>query len=434
MKTVETCLAYFSESPVFYRLLRGFYDKMKSYGTFGGSVQVTFQNQEEREALEGFLQKNFQGKRKTMVSARQFSRALVESRFAAVTPEQILQQRFGTLPISHREQLERVQQAWTDFWKKLQQGSKDALVQQWIADILEEQPAGKKFYPALKRSWNQGKQNRFQDRVERFVQILENLPSRKTGHCYCSLALFAARLTGNPHGFDRDQEGGHDLEKILSWYAAQQGEKEQYASSVSLRRQQLLFQGGLLVDEISNAVTLYGIRALDRNGKPHPGMDGFTELREPVQVPLLVLAGWLQVQCVGLQAYVVENPSVFAMLARGRKTVICGNGQPRLALLQLLKLMGQARIHILYAGDLDPEGLLIAQNLKKSYEGPFSFWHMSVEDYQSSNPRKAVSSRRLKLLERITDPELLPVAKLLREREKAGYQENISGLWSEMGK
>ena len=432
MKTLEACLAYFSESPVFYRLLRGFYEKMESYGTFGGSVKVTFQNPEEREALEGFLQKNYQRKRKAMVSARQFSRALAESRFAAVAPEQILQQRFGTLPISRREQQERMQQAWTDFWKKLQQSSKDLLVQQWVADILGEQPAGKDFYPALKRSWNQGKQNRFQDRVEQFVQILENLPSRKEGHC--SLALFAARLTGNPHGFDRDQEGGHDLEKILSWYAAQQGEKEQHSSPVSLRRQQLLFRGGLLVDEISNAVTLYGLRALDRNGKPHPGMDGFTELREPVQVPLLVLAGWRQVQCFGLQAYMVENPSVFAMLARGRKTVICGNGQPRLALLQLLKLMGQAGIHILYAGDLDPEGLLIAQNLKKSYEGPFSFWHMSVEDYQSSNPQKAVSPRRLKLLERITDPELLPVAKLLRERKRAGYQENIPGLWSEMGK
>ena len=80
----------------------------------------------------------------------------------------------------------------------------------------------------------------------------------------------------------------------------------------------------------------------------------------------------------------VENPSVFALLARGKRTVVCGNGQPRLALLQLLELMGQAKIHVFYAGDLDPEGLLIAQNLKKRYTGIFSFWHMGLEDYWAS--------------------------------------------------
>lgn len=432
MSTVEECLDYFSGNPVFQRLLRGFYAKMESYGTFGGSVQVTFRDREERDALEGFLQKNYQGKKRAQVSAGQFRKALAESRFAAVTPEQILAETFGALPLSHRKQLEKEQQAWGDFWKKLQQGSNDSLVRQWTGSILEEQLAGKSFCQVLKRSWNQGKKDLFEERVGRYVQILENLPSRKGE--YCSLALFAARLTGNPHGFDRDQEGGHDLETILSWYALQQGKTDKCSPLPSLRRQQLLFQGGLLVDEISNAVTVYGLQALDRNGKLHSGLAGFTERQEPVQVPLLVLAGWQQVRCFGPQAYVVENPSVFALLARGKRTVVCGNGQPRLALLQLLELMGQAKIHILYAGDLDPEGLLIAQNLKKSYTGPFSFWHMGVEDYRASHPRTAISPRRLKLLERITDPELRPVAELLRERKLAGYQENIPALWAEMEK
>ena len=188
------------------------------------------------------------------------------------------------------------------------------------------------------------------------------------------------------------------------------------------------------MDEISNAVTVYGLRALEADGTYHPGLEGFAERREPVQVPLRVLAAWRQVRCFGNQAYVVENPSVFALLARGKRTVVCGNGQPRLALLQLLELMGQAKIHVFYAGDLDPEGLLIAQNLKKRYTGIFSFWHMGLEDYWASYPRTMISPRRLKLLERITDPELLPVAELLRERKQAGYQENIPGLWAEREK
>lgn len=432
MSAVEECLAYFSGNRVFQRLLRGFYAKMGSYGTFGGSVQVTFRDPEEREALEGFLQKNYQGKSRVAVSAGQFRKALAESRFAAVTPEQLLEKSFGALPISHRKQQEQEQQAWKEFWEKLQLSSADSLVQQWSRDILEEQPFGKPFCQVLKRSWNQGKQELFEKRVERFVRILENLPSRKAG--YCSLAVFAARLTGNPHGFDREQEGGHDLETLLAWYAEKRGETGRFSPLPSLRRQRLLFQGGLLVDEISNAVTVYGLRALEADGTYHPGLEGFAERREPVQVPLRVLAAWRQVRCFGNQAYVVENPSVFALLARGKRTVVCGNGQPRLALLQLLEPMGQAKIHVFYAGDLDPEGLLIAQNLKKRYTGIFSFWHMGLEDYWASYPRTMISPRRLKLLERITDPELLPVAELLRERKQAGYQENIPGLWAEREK
>jgi hypothetical protein len=59
---------------------------------------------------------------------------------------------------------------------------------------------------------------------------------------------------------------------------------------------------------------------------------------------------------------------------------------------------------------------------------------MGLEDYWASYPRTMISPRRLKLLERITDPELLPVAELLRERKQAGYQENIPGLWAEREK
>lgn len=70
MNQLEDCLAYFRENPVFGRLLQGFWRKYASYGRFEGSVQVTFRDREERESLEGFLQKNFQGRKKTSVSAR----------------------------------------------------------------------------------------------------------------------------------------------------------------------------------------------------------------------------------------------------------------------------------------------------------------------------------------------------------------------------
>ena len=54
---------------------------------------------------------------------------------------------------------------------------------------------------------------------------------------------------------------------------------------------------------------------------------------------------------------------------------------------------------------------------------------MDLEDYRSSHPRVPLSERRLKILDRIREPALLPAAQAIRQRKKAGYQENIPAFW-----
>ena len=43
-------------------------------------------------------------------------------------------------------------------------------------------------------------------------------------------------------------------------------------------------------------------------------MEGFCEEKNMVQVPLNVIAEWESIECQDNEIYVVENPSVFAML------------------------------------------------------------------------------------------------------------------------
>lgn len=50
---------------------------------------------------------------------------------------------------------------------------------------------------------------------------------------------------------------------------------------------------------------------------------------------------------------------------------MCMNGQPRLAGLMVLDLFEKSGIRVYYAGDLDPEGILIAQKLSQYYKGNF---------------------------------------------------------------
>lgn len=109
---------------------------------------------------------------------------------------------------------------------------------------------------------------------------------------------------------------------------------------------------------------------------------------------------------------------------------MCMNGQPRLSSLLLLDLLAGSGVRIYYAGDFDPEGLLIAQKLKRYYQGEFYFWHMASQDYDKAMSEKPISERRMKMLERITDSGLLPVVERMREEKRAGYQEKLINLYT----
>ena len=108
-----------------------------------------------------------------------------------------------------------------------------------------------------------------------------------------------------------------------------------------------------------------------------------------------------------------------------RRAYMCMNGQPRLAGLMVLELLAKSGTKVYYAGDLDPEGLLIAQKLSQYYKGVFYYWHMTEEDYHMCRSKEALSERRIGMLQKITDPRLLPVARAIAEYGMAGYQEKI---------
>ena len=105
---------------------------------------------------------------------------------------------------------------------------------------------------------------------------------------------------------------------------------------------------------------------------------------------------------------------------------VCMNGQPRLAGLMALDLFAKSETRVYYAGDLDPEGVLIAQKLSQYYKGEFYYWHMEADDYERCRSEEVISPKRLKILERIKDERLKPVAALIKKFRTAGYQEMLA--------
>ena len=262
------------------------------------------------------------------------------------------------------------------------------------------------------------------------AEMYNHLPYRQGERLY--LAVFAAMLTGNPHAFDNGTADGNFLYQIIQMDMESRGIKIE-ASEIfpAYKRQKSYLMAGIMLDDISNYAMLYQVQAVKKDGSFHQGMEGFAREQHIVQVPLAVISEWELLCCSQDEIYIVENPSVFAVLCGKEKekntgrAYMCMNGQPRLAGLMVLELLAKSETKVYYAGDLDPEGILIAQKLSRYYKGEFHYWHMETEDYEKCKSEEVISPKRMKILERITDDRLKPVVERIKAYGTAGYQEML---------
>lgn len=410
----KECIKYFRERPVFAKIFKGFRKKYTSYGIFAGIVILKNLTVEEMEDLEGFFQKSFHGQVSVSISADRFAKALEKSRFAGISPKTLLELYFGEEMAGKRELKQRVQQEREKEIADIREIYRGTPAEKW----LEE------FGNSNSSIGDLEQMHRFLDLGAR---IINNLPFREHRTEY--LAVFAARLTGNPHAFDVGARDGAFLYQLVQWVLGQKGELEEKSElfpALQKKREYLLV--GILLDDISNFVMISGVRAKKSNGQPHTGMEGFFAEGDMLHIPLSVLVNWESANCPDNEIYIMENPSVYALFVgkwRGSRAAMCMNGQPRLSSIIMLDLLAKTKTKIYYAGDFDPEGILIAQKLKQYYPGEFSFWHMSTEDYAQSISEEAIGEKRLKILDKITDEELRVLAEEIGKRKFAGYQENI---------
>ena len=426
----EECAAYFREHPIFDKLFRGFREKYASYGNFSGTVILKNISEKDLEVLEGFFQKNFHGKKSISISAARFEKALKESRFEDFSPKEVLELYFREEMTGKKEQQQSEEQRWNQVLKELGEVYQQTYGAKWLSDLGK---CKEEMYFYLQKRYREvGKEKEeIKKLLELGCKVLNNFPYHQENREY--LAVFAARMTGNPHAFDDGEKEGGFLRLLIQWDLAQREILvERSEIFPALYRQRLYLAAGILRDDISNCAMLSGIRVWKKNGELHEGMEGFFREGNPVQVPLSVIAEWGHVECPEDAIYIVENPSVYAMLCEkwsGKKAGMCMNGQPRLSAVLLLDLLADAGVKLYYAGDFDPEGMLIAQKLKKYYKGEAVYWKMSVQDYEKSKSKEILSSKRIKMLERIDDRELLETVAAIRKCGLAGYQENIWESW-----
>lgn len=185
---------------------------------------------------------------------------------------------------------------------------------------------------------------------------------------------------------------------------------------------------GVVPDNISSLVHAFGIR-LKKQEIWHPAYEAFCRCGEPYVLTMENLKGITEVQPVGTCVYIVENKMVFSYLmeqVQGKYvSLLCTSGQPRYAALKLISLIVQSGIPIYYSGDLDPDGIGIADRLWQRFGNRIQFFGMSPEDYRNSLSKEVFGENGRKKLEHIWHPLLRETAELVRKTGKAGYQENV---------
>ena len=421
MSEINEAVEYFKKRPVYEKLFKEFKKKYESLGKIGGIAVLTGLSTGDKEDISGFLMKDFTSEEEVRVSAKLFEKALLKSRFSSLTTLDIITHYFGIKLRTNKEKSEENEGKRAEYLAELTGYTDKAYIKEWLTGVF---CTGADGAVVIARSYNADKEE-LKVTLQKLIKAIPMLPYFQGGKKKELLAVFAAQTAGNPHFFDDNTLAGNLLTAFLRDYFRFGYEDD---LSEAENRSKVLFKAGLIKDTLSNDVIAYGIRGRCVDGSLHQGMEGFLHQKEPVKLSLLTLANLEETftNSVDRRVYIVENPAVFSILTSRfpEKSFICSYGQIRRAVFMLLDLFDK-NIVFSYAGDFDPEGLLIAERLKKRYGDRLAFWKYEPEMYIKYMSEEKLTNQRIKKLDGVRDAALLKIAELMREEGRAAYQESM---------
>lgn len=141
-QTMEECLAYFKERPVYQKLFEKFREKYASLGHLGGAVTLTGLSAEDKIQLGGFFQKDYSENRSVTISAALMKKALEESRFSVLPFEEILEAYFGKSLTAKKEERKQEADKRRLFFEEILQKTGDENGKNWLGKMLFDRGEG----------------------------------------------------------------------------------------------------------------------------------------------------------------------------------------------------------------------------------------------------------------------------------------------------
>lgn len=417
------CAAYLKKNPAYGRLMKEFRNKWERYGKVTGSITLKKTSEEERRAIGGIVGKTFPAET-VQISFQEFERGLQKTRFAPIDMKSVLENYFESLLHTNQEQKELLQTAKDGFFDVLFSyfescTEKNSIVFLWIKELQCQKKYG---YQILIKEFSRDPKDAeiLAKNVGKALIRLEAMEGEES-----FLAVFAATVSGNPHYFDRGTTAAQLLMHAVCFWKNFEVPQNAY------EWRECMQMVGIVSDNIASMVHAFGVQLETRDGW-HPAYEVFNHRKEPYVITAENLKSIIDAKAYRNKVYVVENEMVFLYLVENAKekevTLLCTSGQLRVAAFQLLTLLAKNGTTIYYSGDLDPEGMDIADRLWQKYGDVICLWRMDARSYAKSISKEALSDRQLAKLTHLQNAELCQTAKLVQKEKRSGYQENLLKL------
>ena len=421
MENLKQAVKYFKETEGYNRLFKGIKNRYISLGEIKGNVTISKPTQEEKEKLSGLMKKDYSKNTTITINLKKLQKALNQTRFEGIELVDLLKEYFKEEILTKKENQEIYENDFNKFLNDILENNQDTYVYKYINKSIKEKD---KLYMQIKKYYNKEKENLKQE-ILYACKAINNLPKEIT-----RIPVFASQITSNPHGLDKKNLAGKIFISLICYI-----ENTQYPKN-SEELSELYYKHNLLVDDISSMVLCKNIKAFIKTEEQedctkyelHNGWQGFYDHNEPIFLTLYNLSN---ISYIGYSNYkkvvITENPAVFMGILEKCQIkdfpLICTYGQVKIAGLVLLDLLTKADYTLYYSGDLDPEGIQIADKLKQRYKEKLILLGFEEDIYNKNISNIELPLSRLQKLEAIKSKELEQICNAINRNKKAAYEE-----------
>ena len=418
----------------FNRLFELMRKKYISLGRIGGTVTLNQPNAEEHEELSRFFSTMYDKNANIIISLKKFETILEQTKFQGIHLIDLLEAYFNETIETAKMKAERLTILKNRFFQTYLENNPKELSRLWIKSVQIGEVSGSNTVGRLLEKERIATAETWMNFT---LLLIDALMKQLENKEYKRLPFFAQEVAQNPHGLDRNELNYSSFITVMHWLVSQGVVEElvleeQIGETTLENTNELLNQFYLYKDDIANFVSVYGFIGYN----PFEWLEMAAKANSAINLPLREVNQLKSVRPYNNQPVViVENSGVYSQLLstfNQEISFICAHGHPNLATLKFIDLIHQNNeVMLYYAGDFDPEGLIIAQNLLKRYPRLQTIWGNYSDWYQMSSLDK-LNTKRLNKLKNIVHPQLAEAKSKLQKNKTSFYQEQYMTVFEEL--
>lgn len=381
------------------RLIIELKNKYISLGRYSGVVTLKKLTKEESIDISNLLGRRINEGETLKTSYKEITKKILETKYSSFNWEELLNSYFDEKIINKKKLLELNDKNEYDFFQNILNNNKDKIYVDELRKIINEK---NELYITLKQRYNKDK-SKLESDLNKILLLLNNIPQEPT-----PLPVYSV-ITGNPHYLDLNTRECSLFLKFLSYIY-----KEELPND-NEGKINLLSKINVYTDPISNYVITYKLRG-------NNVLDELSDNKEIINLNLLNILKLKEIDTKEKKVYIFENPAMLNSLYELDVPIIITSGIPNMSLYKVLEKLENSNNELYYNGDFDPEGLLIADKLKKRFPKLKLFCY-EEDDYVNSKSKEVISDSRIKKMDRLEEENLQTIKDLLLKNKRSAYQE-----------